>query len=285
MKRNVLTRFVLIAVATLVVSMVPTVQARTCSNATAAGTWGFTTTGTFLFPSPSGPVLVPIVNVGIFTADEAGNFVGSQTRNVAGGVADETIKGTLSLDPDCTGTFIAQAFDPSSGALIGTSTIKIALDDNARQLQVIFTKSVDPNGKPLLGVLSGAGERVFAKDEEDGCRLATLKGSWVSAINGAIVGVGPIAVLGVTKFDGEGHFSMDATAVIDGNVFPDHTTGTYTVNDNCTGRTLDSIGDSSTFVIVGNRSQVIAIGTKPGVVATLKFTKQAELPASGAPIP
>ena len=95
MKRNVLTRFVLIAVATLVVSMVPTVQARTCSNATAAGTWGFTTTGTFLFPSPSGPVLVPIVNVGIFTADEAGNFVGSQTRNVAGAVADETIKGTL----------------------------------------------------------------------------------------------------------------------------------------------------------------------------------------------
>jgi hypothetical protein len=274
MKHNAPTRFVLIAIATIVLSMVPTSQAR-CSNATAAGTWGFTTTGVFFFPGA--PFPVPIVNVGIFTEDREGNFVGRQTRNVAGAVADETIKGTFSINPDCTGTIVAQAFDPSSGALIGTSTMSVVLVDNGRKLRLVFTKSVDPSGKPLAGVLSADGEKLFAKDSEEGeegCTLATLKGLWGSAINGTIIGVGPIAVVGLTKFDGEGHLSMDATAVIDGNVFPDQTTGTYTVNQNCTGTTVDSIGDSSTFVIVGDGKEIIAISTKQGLVATFRLTKQ-----------
>jgi hypothetical protein len=274
MRRSAQTRFVLIALATFFMSVVPTVQARTCSSATAAGTWGFTTTGVFFFP-PS-PFPVPIVNVGIFTDDRAGHFVGSQTRNVAGMVADETIKGTFTVNSDCTGTIVANAFDPSSGALIGTSTLSVVLVDDARKLRAIFIKSVDPQGNPLLGVLSAEGERVLARDEVEGgrCTLATLKGSWGSLINGTILGVGPIAVAGLAKFHGDGTFSMDATAVVDGNVFPDQTTGTYTVNDDCTGTTMDSLGDSSKFVIVGNRTEVLAISTKQGVVATLQLTKQ-----------
>ena len=274
MRHSAQTRLALIALATFFMCMVPPVQARTCSNATAAGTWGFTTTGVFFFP-PS-PFPVPIVNVGIFTDDKAGHFVGSQTRNVAGMVADETIKGTFTVNSDCTGTIVANAFDPSSGALVGTSTLSVVLVDDARKLSAVFVKSVDPEGNPLLGVLSAEGERVLAKgeDAEDGCTLATVKGSWGSTINGTILGVGPIAVAGLAKFQGDGTFSMDATAVVDGNVFPDQTTGIYTVNDNCTGTTMDSLGDSSKFVIVGNRKKALAVSTKQGVVATLTLTKQ-----------
>jgi hypothetical protein len=279
MKSNAPTGFVLIAVAMFAVSMVPTVQARPCSNATAAGSWSFTVTGTFFFPSPVGSV--PLVNLGVLTFDESGNLVGTQTRNVGGAVGEEKVTGTLSLDPDCTGTVIAQAFDPSSGAPMGTAFTKIVLDDNGRQMHALITQELDGNGHSFPGVVSGGGERVFAKGE--GCTLDTLKGSWGSVINGTIVGVGPIAVLGVTKFDGEGHFSMDATADVHGNVSSQHTTGTYTVNRSCTGTTTDSIGDSSAFVIVGNGKQIIAVSTKPGLVATLQLTKQGELPSSPEP--
>jgi hypothetical protein len=281
MKPNAPTSFVLIAVATFIGSMVPTVQARPCSNATAAGSWSFTVTGTFFFPSPIGSI--PLVNLGILTFDEAGNLVGTQTRNVGGAVGEEKVTGTLSLDPDCTGTVIARAFDPSSGALMGTAFTKIVLDDNARQMHALITEELDSHGRPFPGVVSGGGERVFAKgegDEDDGCTPALLKGSWGSVINGTIIGVGPIAVLGVTKFDGEGHFSMDATANIHGNVSSEHTTGTYTVNRSCTGTTTDSIGDSSTFVIVGDGKEIIAVSTKPGLVATLQLRKQGAVPSS-----
>jgi hypothetical protein len=269
--------------------MVPTVQARPCSNTTTAGAWGFTSTGTFLFPSQSGPVLVPLVNVGIFTADEAGNFVGSQTRNVGGVLADETITGSLSVNPDCTGTLIARASDASSGAPIGTAITKIVLDHNGRQLQALITEELDSHGNSIRGDVSTAGEKVFAKDEEDfarddedGCTLATLKGSWGVTINGTVIGFGPIAVVGLVKFDGEGHFSIDATSDIGGNVFPDQATGTSTVNDNCTGTGLDSNGDRTKFVVVGDRNnkEIIGIEIAPstilntGVVATLRLEKQ-----------
>lgn len=281
MKLNTPTKLVLIAVATFIMGMVPTVQARPCSTATAAGSWAFVVTGRFFFPSPIGAL--PLVNLGVFTADEAGNLTGFQTRNVGGAPGVETITGTLSLNSDCTGTVFARASDPSTGASMGTAFTNIVLDDRGQQLQAIITEELDRNGKQFPGVVSGAGKRVFAKD--DGCGLGTLKGTWGSAINGTIIGVGPIAVLGVTKFDGEGHFSMDATAVTDGNVSPEQTTGTYTLNHDCTGTTVDSIGDSSTFVLVGDGTEIIAVSTRPGLVATLQLTKQGEVPPSHEPHP
>jgi len=284
MKCTATTRFALIAVVMSVISMVPTLQARPCSNATAAGSWGFTTSGTFLFPSPSGPVLVPNVNVSIFTADEAGNFVGSQTRNVAGVATDETIRGTLSVNSDCTGTIIARAFDASSGALVDTSTLNIVLVDDGRKLRALFVNTVDAHGAPVRSVQSVAGERVLAndEDEEDGCTLATLKGQFGVSINGTVIGFGPLVDVGISKFDGAGHFSIDSTTDVGGNVFPVHTTGTYIVNGNCTGTAANNDGDTAGFVIVGDgrEKEIIGIEIAPsrilnnaGVVATLQITK------------
>jgi len=285
MKPNVRTSLVLIAVATFILSLAPTVQARPCSNATAAGSWASMVAGTFFFPSPIGAV--PLVNLGILTFDESGNLVGTQTSNLGVGgvpVGEEKVTGTLSLNPDCTGSIIARAFDPSSGAPLGTAFIQIVLDDNAREMKAVITEELDANGHPRSGVLSGTSKRLF-DGGEGGCTLATLKGSWGSSIKATIIGVGPIAVLGLTNFDGEGHFSMDATAIIDGNVSSEQTTGTYTVNHNCTGTTIDSIGDSSTFAIVGDGKEIIAVSTKPGLVATLQLTKQGEPSPSREPRP
>src|SRR6202011_2746715 len=48
-----------------------------CSNASAAGNWGYTFTGT-LFPATGA---VQVAAVGKFTQDAAGNFVGNHSRN------------------------------------------------------------------------------------------------------------------------------------------------------------------------------------------------------------
>ena len=63
MRRNITrTLFVITCLATFTVSMVSTTQAQ-CSNATAVGAYGFTTTGSII--GPSGPV--PVVAVGRIT--------------------------------------------------------------------------------------------------------------------------------------------------------------------------------------------------------------------------
>ena len=112
-------------------------------------------------------------------------------------------------------------------------------------------------------------------EAEQGCTLATLKGTWGFVFNGTIIGFGPIAVVGVATFDGAGNLSRDERAVVNGNMLPrELITGTYTVNNNCTGTTSDSIGNSSEFVIVAHHKEMFAIGTKPGSVATITLKKQ-----------
>src|SRR6267378_5254949 len=114
-----------------------------------------------------------------------------------------------------------------------------------------------------------------SNDAEHGCTLATLKGTWGVTFDGTIVGFGPIAIVGVATFDGAGNWSRDERAVVNGNVLPrELITGTYTVNNNCTGTTSDSIGNSSEFVIVAHHKEMFAVGTKPGSVATITLKKQ-----------
>lgn len=270
---------ILIAVAMFVICTVPTMQARACSNATAAGAWGYTTNGE-IFASPQVPVL--LVNVTRFTANRAGNLVGSQTRNVGGVAMYETITGNLSVNSDCTGTIIVRAFDASTGAPVDTSTLNIVLVDDGRKLRALVASTVDSHGVPIAGIQSADGERVLAFNEEDGCTLATLKGGFGVSINGTVIGFGPIAVAGLAKFDGAGNFSIDATSDVGGFVFPIHTTGTYSVNHNCTGTTVNNDGDTTGFVIVGggNEKEIIGIEVGPsrvlnaGVVATLRLTLQ-----------
>jgi len=110
---------------------------------------------------------------------------------------------------------------------------------------------------------------------EQGCTLATLKGTWGFVFNGTIIGFGPIAVVGVATFDGAGNWLRDERAVVNGNVLPrELITGTYTMNNNRTGTTSDSIGNSSEFVIVAHHKEMLAIGAKPGSVATITLKKQ-----------
>src|SRR5207253_3389148 len=111
-----------------------------CTSATAAGTFGFTT-GTLILPS--GPV--PVGAVGSITFQLNGEVSGSQDRSVGGAFAHETITGTLTVNPDCTISLLANVFD-SSGNLVRTSTIDGVLVNNGKQIRAIFETLVLANG-------------------------------------------------------------------------------------------------------------------------------------------
>ena len=115
-----------------------------CTSATAAGTFGFTTTGTLILPT--GPA--PVAAVGVVSFDLNGNATGSQDRSVGGAFAHETITGTLTVNRDCTIIVVANVYD-SSGNLVRTSTIPGVLVDNGKHIRGIFETVVLPNGVNL----------------------------------------------------------------------------------------------------------------------------------------
>ena len=126
-----------------------------CTSATAAGTFGFTTTGTLILPS--GPV--PVGAVGLITFQLNGDVSGNQDRSVGGIFAHETITGTLTVNRDCTISLLANVFD-SSGNLVRTSTIDGVLVNNGKQIRAIFETLVLANGVSLGSVLTVDANRV-----------------------------------------------------------------------------------------------------------------------------
>lgn len=126
-----------------------------CSGATAAGTFGFTTTGTLILPT--GPASVAAV--GFVTFDLNGNATGSQDRSVGGAFAHETITGTIAVNRDCTIIVVATVYD-SSGNLVRTSTIPGVLVDNGKHIRGIFETVVLPNGLNLPSILTIEGNRI-----------------------------------------------------------------------------------------------------------------------------
>ena len=130
-----------------------------CTSATAAGSFGFTTTGTLILPS--GPV--PVGAVGLITFDLNGNAAGSQDRSLGGAFAHETLTGTLTVNRDCTISLLANVFD-SSGTLVRTSTIDGVLVNNGKQIRAIF-ETVLANGVSLGSVLTVDANRVQGHEQ------------------------------------------------------------------------------------------------------------------------
>jgi len=122
----------------------------------------------------------------------------------------------------------------------------------------------------VLGLVS----RVQAGD----CSNNSLKGTYGLSCEGTVVGVGPLAVVGVFTADGKGNGSEVETISFNGVITTGATfTVTYTVNADCTGSFV-STGFGSVFhndfVIDDNKKEIRLIPTDPGVVAVCIFRKQ-----------
>jgi len=142
-----------LALALFLLSLAPRVHAA-CSNASATGSFGFTTNGTLFLPGPA-----PVVAVGSITFDRDGRTTGSQDRSVAGDVAHETLTGTLTVNRNCSLTLVANVFD-TSGNLVRTSTIQGVLVNNGKQIRAIFESVVLPDGTSLRSVLTTDADRI-----------------------------------------------------------------------------------------------------------------------------
>lgn len=115
--------------------------------------------------------------------------------------------------------------------------------------------------------------KVQAHEVSEGCSVATLNGAYGEVLRGEVLGVGPIVAVGVSTFDGKGHFVADQTINLNGDVFQAPLTGTYTVNRNCTG-IADAVGTGlHSFVIIDGGKQMDLMDNNTAEVITIHFTK------------
>jgi hypothetical protein len=133
-------------------------QASHCSNASAAGTWAYTYTGTIF--TTNGPL--PAASVGRYKQDAAGNVTGTQTRSVAGDAAVEDIAGTVSVNKDCTGTATIKV--NVNGQLQRTAVLAIAYDNNGNHVRMIFQSLTLPDNTNVPVVITNDGNRLFSED-------------------------------------------------------------------------------------------------------------------------
>jgi hypothetical protein len=106
-------------------------QAHVCTLADVAGRYGYTSNGSIVTP-PIGLFTA----VGHVTFTESGIFSGAQTTSVAGNLVDETVQGTFTVNPDCTGA--ATVFVYHGAILARTSKINLVWDIRQREVRAIF---------------------------------------------------------------------------------------------------------------------------------------------------
>src|SRR5438445_12679314 len=155
MKNKFLLSLLLLAA---VAAAVTPLQAASCSNATAAGQWAYSYTGSILTASG----WVPAAAVGRFHQDAAGNITGSQVRTVAGNAAAEDISGMFTVNRDCTVTGTINVL--VNGELQRTAVIVGVYDTNLNHGRDIFQSLTLANGTNVPVVLSAEAARLFPED-------------------------------------------------------------------------------------------------------------------------
>jgi hypothetical protein len=144
---------------TALAGIAPAAQAHGCTMSDVAGKWGYTYTGTIILPTGA----IPAAAVGRFSLDAEGNISGTQTRNVGGCVAEETIKGTGTVNHDCTATYKVDVFD-GAGNLLRTAVLASVFVDNATELRAMFASLVLPNGASLPTVITIDAKKLHSEE-------------------------------------------------------------------------------------------------------------------------
>jgi hypothetical protein len=116
----------------------------------------------------------------------------------------------------------------------------------------------------------------LAQAQRKECSVQTLQGSFARTDTGFVITppviAGPLAGVSLVTFDGNGGFTSVGSAMVNGTRSDSTTTGTYTVNPDCTG---NYTGQSSTgrtgtafFVIADNGNEIHILPTNAGASLT-----------------
>jgi hypothetical protein len=155
MKRKIARTSLAVHSFAVLLTLMPAAHASTCTMASVAGNWGYTYTGVLILPS--GPV--PVAAVGRFTADVSGNISGTQTRTLAGATAHEVIKGSNTVNSDCTATATIGVYD-QSGNLLRTGVIAAVYVNNGREVREIFESLTLTDGTSLPVVITAEANKI-----------------------------------------------------------------------------------------------------------------------------
>ena len=136
----------------------PNAQASHCSNASAAGNWAYTYTGTLFTPNGA----LPLASVGHYSQNTAGSVTGSQNRSVAGNSGVEDISGTVTVNPDCTGIGTIDVL--VNGQLQRTALLAIVYDSNGNHARMIFQSLTLPGNLNVPVVITLDANRLTTTD-------------------------------------------------------------------------------------------------------------------------
>jgi len=150
-----LSTLLLLGFAMFVASTALSAHAQLCSLSGVAGVYGFTGSGTLFLPS--GPV--PIAAVGKITLKADGTVLGTEARSVGGDFANETLKGTWTINPGCTGLLRAEVFE--SGVLVRTSVLTVVADDHMQETRDLQKSLTLPDGTNVPAVVTFEARRIF----------------------------------------------------------------------------------------------------------------------------
>jgi hypothetical protein len=120
-----------------------------------------------------------------------------------------------------------------------------------------------------------------ADDDHHRCSLRNVSGDWGFTTNGTRIGVGPVAGAGVFTLDKNGNILDGAQTVsFNGTVADETFSGTYTVNDDCTGQATVVVASPIAprtshlnLVFVGDSNAVRMIFTDAGTILTVDGRK------------
>ena len=142
----------------------------------------------------------------------------------------------------------------------------------------------------IAGLTALTGSKAFKlQANPPACTTAILQGGYGAGTSGLINSSGnpndirirtfvPFAEAVYFAFDGHGHLSGSSTADYGGFIFPVTFTGTYTVNENCTGSLTVDAGSNGIvhrdLVIVDGGKEVEFVSTDPGIVIAGYMKKQ-----------
>jgi hypothetical protein len=154
MKTNVERISLVLGVLTMAILMPFQANAVSCSNASIAGEWAYTYTGTIF--TTGGPL--PLASVGHFTQDHEGNLIGSQNRSVAGQSGVEDITGTVSVNKDCTASATVEVF--VNGVKQRTAVLAGVYTNNGKHIREIFQSLTLPDGTNVPVVITIDADRI-----------------------------------------------------------------------------------------------------------------------------
>ncbi len=132
-----------------------------CSAAVVAGDWAYTETGS-VYPAS---VAVPFAAVARYSLNAGGDLVGIATSSSGGTVANVTLKGTGTVNADCTGTFTVGVY--ASGSLVRTATFDVVYVAGGREARAIIASLVLANGTVVPSVLTVDARKVFECPESE----------------------------------------------------------------------------------------------------------------------